>query len=240
MMNNRRMSTVRMRELLDEGSERTHVKLCGMFREQDIDVVNEVLPDLCGFIVDYPSSHRHVDRDRLQQLVDRLDPRVPAVGVFVDEPLGLVSELADTVLDMVQLHGNEGNPYIVFLRELVDIPICQAIRVRTPDDVRRANESKADIVLLDGGAGSGKAFDWSLIRGVERPFILAGGLDPQNVGEAIDRFHPWGVDMSSGIETDRLKDPGKMRAAVAAVRGRDEQLRDLSGSVRDSRGAVHS
>jgi phosphoribosylanthranilate isomerase len=219
-MSKRRLSTVRMREYLDEGSERTHIKLCGMFREQDIDAVNEALPDLCGFIVDYPSSHRHVGRDKLLQLVGRLDPRVPAVGVFVDEPLGLVSELADTVLDMVQLHGNEENPYIARLRELVDIPICQAIRVRTPDDVRRANESKADIVLLDSGAGSGRAFDWSLIQGVERPFILAGGLDLQNVGEAIDRFHPWGVDMSSGIETDRLKDPRKIRAAVAAVRGK--------------------
>ncbi|MCH3947719.1 MAG: phosphoribosylanthranilate isomerase [Olsenella sp.] len=219
-MSKRRLSTVRMREYLDEGSERTHIKLCGMFREQDIDAVNEALPDLCGFIVDYPSSHRHVGRDKLLQLVGRLDPQVPAVGVFVDEPLGLVSELADTVLDMVQLHGNEENPYIARLRELVDIPICQAIRVRTPDDVRRANESKADIVLLDSGAGSGRAFDWSLIQGVERPFILAGGLDPQNVGEAIDRFHPWGVDMSSGIETDRLKDPRKIRAAVAAVRGK--------------------
>ncbi len=219
-MSKRRLSTVRMREYLDEGSERTHIKLCGMFREQDIDAVNEALPDLCGFIVDYPSSHRHVGRDKLLQLVGRLDPRIPAVGVFVDEPLGLVSELADTVLDMVQLHGNEENPYIARLRELVDIPICQAIRVRTPDDARRANESKADIVLLDSGAGSGRAFDWSLIQGVERPFILAGGLDPQNVGEAIDRFHPWGVDMSSGIETDRLKDPRKIRAAVAAVRGK--------------------
>ena len=219
-MSKRRLSTVRMREYLDEGSERTHIKLCGMFREQDIDAVNEALPDLCGFIVDYPSSHRHVGRDKLLQLVGRLDPQVPAVGVFVDEPLGLVSELADTVLDMVQLHGNEENPYIARLRELVDIPICQAIRVRTPDDVRRANESKADIVLLDSGAGSGRAFDWSLIQGVERPFILAGGLDPQNVGEAIDRFHPWGVDMSSGIETDRLKDPRKIRAAVAAGRGK--------------------
>ncbi len=219
-MSKRRLSTVRMREYLDEGSERTHIKLCGMFREQDIDAVNEALPDLCGFIVDYPSSHRHVGRDKLLQLVGRLDPRVPAVGVFVDEPLGLVSELADTVLDMVQLHGNEENPYIARLRELVDIPICQAIRVHTPDDVRRANESKADIVLLDSGAGSGRAFDWSLIQGVERPFILAGGLDPQNVGEAIDRFHPWGVDMSSGIETDWLKDPRKIRAAVAAVRGK--------------------
>lgn len=219
-MSKRRLSTVRMREYLDEGSERTHIKLCGMFREQDIDAVNEALPDLCGFIVDYPSSHRHVGRDKLLQLVGRLDPRVPAVGVFVDEPLGLVSELADTVLDMVQLHGNEENPYIARLRELVDIPICQAIRVCTPDDVRRANESKADIVLLDSGAGSGRAFDWSLIQGVERPFIFAGGLDPQNVGEAIDRFHPWGVDMSSGIETDRLKDPRKIRAAVAAVRGK--------------------
>lgn len=219
-MSKRRLSTVRMREYLDEGSERTHIKLCGMFREQDIDAVNEALPDLCGFIVDYPSSHRHVGRDKLLQLVGRLDSRIPAVGVFVDEPLGLVSELADTVLDMVQLHGNEENPYIARLRELVDIPICQAIRVRTPDDVRRANESKADIVLLDSGAGSGRAFDWSLIQGVERPFILAGGLDPQNVGEAIDRFHPWGVDMSSGIETDRLKDPRKIRAAVAAVRGK--------------------
>lgn len=206
------------RRLVADRSGHTRIKLCGMSREQDIDAVNEIWPDLCGFIVDVPKSRRNVDRRQLERLVSRLNPVIPAVGVLVDEPVEKAARLADDVVDVLQLHGHEDEAYLAQLRELTDAPVIQAFRVHSPEDVERANASSADLVLLDSGAGSGRLFDWSLLSGVRRPYLLAGGLGPTNVADAVATLHPWGVDMSSGIETDGLKDPRKMRDAVAAVR----------------------
>lgn len=197
---------------------RTHVKLCGMSRAEDIMAVNEARPDLCGFIVDFPRSYRSVSPERLRELVAGLDPAIVAVGVFVDEAPERVAALARDGIEVAQLHGNEDEGYLARLRTLTDAPIIQAFRVRSAKDVERANASGADLVLLDNGWGTGERFDWTLAGGIRRPFMLAGGLTPQNVGEAVRAFSPWGVDMSSGIETDRRKDPRKIKAAVAAVR----------------------
>ena len=117
----------------------------------------------------------------------------------------------------MQLHGNESNAYVSELRHQTRVGTIQAYRVQGEDDVARAAGSAADMVLLDSGQGSGKAFDWSYVSRVRRPFILAGGLSPENVGQALAEVQPWGVDMSSGIETDKLKDPAKIEAAVRAV-----------------------
>ena len=197
---------------------RTHVKLCGMFRDEDIAAVNEAAPDLCGFIVDFLRSHRSVSPERLRELVARLDGAIVAVGVFVDAEPERVAALTRNGIEVVQLHGSEDEGYLARLRTLTDAPIIQAFRVRGAADVERANASGADLVLLDNGWGTGERFDWTLAGGIRRPFMLAGGLTPQNVGEAVRAFSPWGVDMSSGIETDRRKDPQKIKAAVAAVR----------------------
>lgn len=214
----RRITTIITHDVLFGGEPFTRVKLCGMFRDEDVSVVNEVRPDLCGFVVNWPSSHRHVDRDRLWQLVSRLDPTIPAVGVFKDQPLGYVAELADEVLDVVELRGTEGNPYITFLRELVDIPILQVIRLQGPADVERLAQSKADLVLVDCRPMVRGELAWSVLEGVSRPYMLGGGLTPASVAEVIEGVRPWGVDLSSGVETDGAKDFEKMRAAVAAVR----------------------
>ena len=212
---------------------RVRVKLCGMSREQDVDAVEELRPDLCGFIVDFPKSHRSVSPERVAQLCARMDAAeaqaagaadvspVWRVGVFVDKPAEEVVHIVhDSGLDLAQLHGHEDAAYVAALRAAdPDLGIIQAFRVREPKDVARACESEADLVLLDKGQGTGEAFDWSLAKLATRPFMLAGGLGPENVAAAIGQVHPWGVDMSSGIETDKLKDPPKMRDAVAAVRG---------------------
>ena len=122
----------------------------------------------------------------------------------------------------MQLHGHEDDDYIDQLRHAMaypgwtGIPIIKACTVRTREDVERACRSKADLVLLDNGQGSGKTFDWSLLDGVSRPYFLAGGLGPDNLAEAVTRLHPYAVDMSSGVETEGFKDPAKMAAAVAA------------------------
>ncbi len=198
----------------------TRIKCCGMFRPQDIDAVNEALPDMVGFVVNVPRSHRSLTPRQVKDLAQRVDDDIFEVGVFVDEPPATISALADAgAISIAQLHGHEDADYIAELRKLTRIGIIQAFQVHGAADVEAAQESVAEMVLLDAGQGSGERFDWSLLRGFGRPYILAGGLTPANVADAIARLHPWGVDLSSGLETDKLKDPAQIQAAVAAVKG---------------------
>lgn len=119
--------------------------------------------------------------------------------------------LQDGIIDIAQLHGHEDRDYIQNLRGMTDKPIIQAFKVRCEEDVRTAEASEADMILLDNGAGTGESFDWHLIQNVKRPFFLAGGLYPHNVAQAVREIQPFAVDVSSGIETDKKKDPEKMR-----------------------------
>ncbi|MBR6705409.1 MAG: phosphoribosylanthranilate isomerase [Clostridia bacterium] len=201
----------------------TRIKLCGMRRAEDIAAVNELRPDYIGFVF-AKKSRRCVDAETAAALKKLLSPGIPAVGVFVDEDAEQVARLLEEgVIDLAQLHGHEDEKTVARLRQLTDRPIIQAFRVFSAEDIRKAERSPADLVLLDAGAGGGTAFDWELLRAIRRPFFLAGGLDPENVGPAVAEFRPFGVDVSSGIETDGAKDPVKMRAFVAAVKARDEK-----------------
>ncbi len=194
------------------------IKLCGMFRMQDIEAVNALKPDYTGFVF-FPPSHRNVTREMAARMKAALDPAIQAAGVFVDAPIEEVASLLnDGIIDIAQLHGHEDNDYIDALRRMTGKTIFRAFKIRSAEDAVKAEESHADMVLLDNGYGTGKAFDWSLIEGMKRPFILAGGLSPENVCEAIARVHPAGVDVSSGIETEKTKDAGKMRDFVQFVR----------------------
>lgn len=218
-MRDREATGARAHELLATSGDALRVKLCGMSRDEDIVAVNDAGPDLCGFVINFPRSPRSVSPESLGQLVGELDETILAVGVFVDQPTAFVAQVAHDLVDVVQLHGSERNSYIARLRTLTDAPIIQAFRVRTSADVMRANASFADLVLLDNGWGTGRPFDWSLIGGVRCPFMLAGGLTADNVAGAIRSLSPWGVDMSSGIETDGRKDSQKIKAATQAARG---------------------
>ena len=218
---------IQAREWLLSGAaaSQPRVKLCGMFRDEDVQAVAEARPDLCGFIVDFPKSYRSVTPAQLAGLCDRLLECEPAgapiwrVGVFVDEPMEQLVRIVDAgCIDLVQLHGSEDAAYIDELRHRTGVGIIQAFRIRSAADAAAAEASAADLVLLDNGQGTGEGFDWSLVASVGRPFMLAGGLGPENVAQAIEEVRPWGVDMSSGIETEKRKDPAKMAAAVAAVR----------------------
>lgn len=132
----------------------------------------------------------------------------------------IISLCREGVIQIVQLHGAESEEYIGRLKALIPgVPIWQAFRVRTPEDLTVAQQSTADLILLDNGYGTGETFDWSLISGMTRPFLLAGGLTPQNIPQAIARFAPYAVDISSGVETEKQKDRDKILAAVAVVRG---------------------
>ena len=215
----RHASTPVMREMLADPSPRTRVMLTGMFLERDIAAVNAAHPDLCGFTVNLSYSRRNVERDRLAALVRELDPAIPAVGLFFDQPLGMVAELADTVLDLVELGGSEDNSYISLMRNLVDVPICQRIRLDGPAAVERANQSAADIVLLKGSWYLLNRRDLALIRQVRRPFILSGGLTPNNLARTVQMTRPWGVDLDTGIEHNGFKSAEKIAAAVEAAGG---------------------
>lgn len=198
------------------------IKLCGLTRPCDIEAVNELRPDYIGFVF-AKKSRRYVSPEKAEELKAMLAPGIQAVGVFVnEEPEQIVSLLEAGIIDVAQLHGQEGEREIRRLRELTDHPLIQAFRIDTEQDVERANASTADYVLLDSGAGgTGTVFDWDLLQAIRRPYFLAGGLDTENLGTVKVKLNPYGVDVSSGIETDGYKDKEKMTAFVAAARKED-------------------
>lgn len=198
------------------------IKLCGLTRSCDIEAVNELQPDYIGFVF-AKKSRRYVSPEKAEELKAMLAPGIQAVGVFVnEEPEQIVSLLEAGTIDVAQLHGQEGEREIRWLRELTDHPLIQAFRIDTEQDVERANASTADYVLLDSGAGgTGTVFDWDLLQAIRRPYFLAGGLDSENLGTVKAKLNPYGIDVSSGIETDGYKDKEKMTAFVAAARKED-------------------
>ena len=201
----------------------TKIKLCGLSRICDIEEANLLQPDYIGFVF-AKKSRRCVTPEQAGELKKLLRPEIRAVGVFVnEEPEAVAALLNRGVIDLAQLHGSEDAEYIRRLRDLTDGPLIQAFRIRSKEDLSRAAASAADEILLDAGAGTGTVFDWSLLRNMERRYFLAGGLNPENVREAIRDLHPHGVDVSSGIETDALKDRTKMAAFVSAVREEDRR-----------------
>lgn len=195
------------------------IKLCGMSRPEDIEVVNTLKPDFVGFVLFFPKSVRNVSPEQAASLKKQLDPSIRAVGVFVDSPVEDVAELLrQGIIDIAQLHGHEDNAYIAALRQRVPCTVIQAFKVRSVEDIRKAEQSDADYILLDNGTGTGERFDWSLLQAATRPYFLAGGLNPDNAAEAVTALHPYAVDVSSGIETEKKKDPEKMRRFCENVR----------------------
>ena len=199
--------------------DRVRIKICGLMRPQDIDMVNEVCPDIAGFIL-ASGRRRTVTPERMREMTDRLKPEIRSAAVFLDQDIRWIADLAEGgLMDIIQLHGHEGNEEIRYLRSRTDKTVIKAFRIDTAEDIRRAEDSEADLVLLDHGTGgTGQAWDWSLLTGMKRPFILAGGLDPENVQEAVRKTQPFGVDVSSGVETDGCKDREKILRFVRAVR----------------------
>ena len=197
----------------------TLVKICGLTRPEDIDAVNSLSPDMAGFVF-YGPSRRCVTRDSARELGSGLDPSIVKVGVFVDEdPLVIADLVGSGIIDAVQLHGVEDGAYIHGLRRLVDAPVIKTFLVRNRGDIEAANRSDADYVLLDSGMGSGRTFDWSLLEDMDCDYILSGGLNPGNIHDAVEILHPYGVDVSSGVEADGRKDPSKMSAFLRTVHG---------------------
>lgn len=200
----------------------TKIKFCGLTRLSDIEAANKLKPEYIGFVF-WPRSKRLVTREQAAELKAALDPAIKAVGVFVDEDLSVVESLLDDgIIDIAQLHGNEDEDYIKELKNKSGKQVIKAFKIRSEDDLKLAEESSADMVLLDSGMGTGKTFDWDLIGSVSRPYFLAGGLGVDNAEEAVRKLHPYALDVSSGIETEGIKDRNKMAAFAANVRKEDE------------------
>mgnify|MGYP005762444401 CR=1 FL=1 len=212
----------------------TKIKICGLTNERDAEIVNAVRPDFCGFVIGVPGSRRNVSVERAASLASKLCG-VTAVGVFVNAETDFILHAVRLgAAKVIQLHGNESNEYIKFLQKETGVPVIKAFAVKSGDDIRQAENSLADMILLDSGAGSGKAFDWTYLRDVRRPYLLAGGLNPENLPRVLREIRPWGVDLSTGVEYDSAgrkakgvsvqqqtgKELKKVMAAVAAVRNK--------------------
>ncbi len=195
------------------------IKICGLVRLCDADYVNLAMPDYAGFVF-YDKSRRFVALEQARKLRAEIHPEIMTAGVFVNAPLEQIALLCkEGIISIIQLHGSEDDEYIAQLRALVPgVKIWKAFQIRKESDLQAAAKSTADMVLLDSGGGTGLQFDWSLIQGFPRPLILAGGLTPENMAEAIGRLHPYALDVSTGVETDGFKNLHKIIAAVEAAR----------------------
>lgn len=206
----------------------TKIKICGITNENDVLMLNKYRPDYCGFV--FAESRRKVAADAAGSLASGLDPSIKRVGVFVDMDTDTLIRIAETVgLDVVQLHGNESQAYIDGLRGRLgaNIGIWKAVRIAGRDSVEAMAHYKADRLLADAhgkeaAGGTGRRFDWRLLQGTDSGRImLAGGLYPGNVVEAISTVKPYGVDVSSGVETGGRKDEELVKEFIYRVREKD-------------------
>ena len=197
----------------------TKIKFCGLRREEDVKYAASLGAGFMGFILT-DRFRRYIEPSEVARLKAFVPASCKTVGVFVDEPVDYVVSAAETAgLDMIQLHGAEDEAYIAEVKEKTGLPIIKMIKPVSEDDIITARQSLADLILLDSGAGgTGKVFDWSLAENLGRDYILAGGLTPENVGEAVERLKPFAVDVSSGVEAEGIKDFSKMKAFAAEVR----------------------
>lgn len=203
----------------------TKVKICGLMRTADAEAVNEAEADFAGFV--FAGSRRKISHDTAAELRSVLDPAIPAVGVFVDADEREIAELAEAgTIQMVQLHGNEDEAYIRRVKKETGLPVIKALLLgETPDEdslrtmIAGACAGAADYLLFDTGRGTGMTFRWRTLAGlrdmIEKPYFAAGGLTPDNVGEAAAVLLPYAADVSGGVENaDGYKDENMIREFV--------------------------
>lgn len=231
------------------------IKICGLRRPEDIAYANEVKPDYVGFILT-EGFRRSITKETARELKNKLEPGITAVGVFVNEPVEHIVEfLEEGIIDVAQLHGQESEEDIVYVKAVTGKPVIKVVRfvkqedakavklsdvqVGNQDDAKLMNryaveawlDSAADYLLFDSGTGTGKTFDWSVLKEVladyggklPKEFFLAGGISAENMDEACEAVRPYAVDLSSSVETDGVKDLEKMKLAVSKARKYDEK-----------------
>ncbi|MBE6499795.1 MAG: phosphoribosylanthranilate isomerase [Methanobrevibacter thaueri] len=195
------------------------IKICGIRQNKDINIINKYKPDYIGFV--FAKSKRKITHQKAKELKEKLNPNIKSVGVFVNAPIEEILQLYNNqTIDMAQLHGNENEEYIKNLKEKTNnkLKIINAIEMQKTTDLTKYEKTKADYLLLDSGKGSGKTFDWQLInKNIEKDFFLAGGLNANNIQEAINEFHPYAVDLSSALETNDYKDENKIKEIMEII-----------------------
>ena len=207
------------------------VKMCGISKVETIPAIVDAKPDYMGLV--FAPSKRQVTVDQAKTLVEELHKQyavrynsetIKTVGVFVNETVENLLKIAEEVkLDVIQLHGDEDESFIQILKEQSNVEVWKAVQVRSAADAEKWIDSSADMLLFDAyhkdeRGGTGEVFDWSSLDEFERPFMLAGGIDSTNVARAIRTVRPYGIDISSGIETEGVKDNEKMKAFTNIVR----------------------
>lgn len=192
------------------------IKICGVRRSVDAEYLNEFMPDYAGFI--FAKSKRQVSLETACRLREKLNPKISTVGVFVNADVDFIKEaVRKGAIDLIQLHGDEGEEYTARLEGVA--PIIKAQRVSKKSDIRTSN---ADFYLFDtfvNGVygGTGKSFDWSILDGVEKPYFLAGGINADNIASAL-KTSAYAIDVSGGVETDGVKDREKILRIIEKVR----------------------
>ncbi len=196
----------------------TKIKICGLTRSEDIWAANRYKPDYIGFVF-AKKSRRYLTERQAVQLKRMLSDEIQAVGVFVNETKETVARLLnERTIDIAQLHGQETEQDIRWIREQTGRPVIKAVAVQSILDMDRWQESSADYLLFDNGAGgTGCTFDWDLIAGCEKPFFLAGGIGPDNLADALTKG-AYAIDLSSAAETNGYKDPRKIGELIKMVR----------------------
>lgn len=200
----------------------TKIKICGLKRMKDIQVANQLNPDFIGFV--FAKSKRQITAETAKTLKSMLKPTIKVCGVFVNEKIQTMCDLVkENTIDVIQLHGNETEKDIEEIKSILpQTEVIKALNVRQKTDIITWENSKADYLILDNGVGgTGEKFDWEILKELtnfHKKIIIAGGLDPKNVSEVL-KFNPYGVDVSSGVETDGYKDKEKMHEFVQKVRG---------------------
>lgn len=207
------------------------VKICGLKRAQDIECVNKLLPDYIGFV--FAKTKREVTEQQAAQLKAMLNPQIKAVGVFVNAEIDLIVRLAASrTIDIIQLHGDEDAAYCERLRLQTELPIIKAVRVKDAGSFENLQAYPCDYLLFDTYTkghygGTGKRFDLSLVADekINKPYLIAGGLEAANVADVLKNSNAFAVDVSGGVETEGLKDPEKIAAFIAEVRGDNDDKR---------------
>ena len=187
------------------------IKICGLRRQEDVNYVNALKPDYVGFILTC-GFRRSIDKATAKSLKSRLDGNIRAVGVFVDDDIDRINDYVNEgIIDIVQLHGAESPDYC----EKINAPV---IKYFNPENFEGAEKYGVDYYLFDSGTGTGNTFDWQKIPEYKKPFFLAGGLNCDNISSAIRQVKPFAVDISSGVETDGVKDYNKMKKIMEIIR----------------------
>jgi len=197
---------------------RPKIKICGLTRHCDIEAVNAAKPDYIGFV--FAESRRKVTPQQARELRSVLHRNIIPVGVFVDETIeNILALVRGGVIDVIQLHGAEDEKFIEALKSETSTPIIKAVSIQKKGDAQKWKDSAADYLLLDHkGGGTGETFDWDLIGEIKKPFFLAGGLNLENVAEAIKKNLPYAVDTSSGVEiSPGIKCPEKIKDFVNQI-----------------------